>query len=72
MKVRICSCPKRDKTKEEGVLQPRDPCDIPRGKRLKRPNEEMSTQPTKQRREDEVLEVWDPVILPSFPSTRFQ
>lgn len=52
MKVRICSCPKRDKTKEEQDLKPQ----VPHGKRLMHQNNSVSPI-IKQRKQDHESEL---------------
>lgn len=57
MKVRICSCPKRDKQKEEDVKR-KNANLIPHGKRTRTPTlPETGSRPTKQKKFDDFIQV---------------
>ncbi|KAJ9597827.1 hypothetical protein L9F63_011322, partial [Diploptera punctata] len=58
MKIRICSCPKRDKQKEEANNDVKnDVKNIPKGKRLMTPENNEESPATKQRKTDEMLQI---------------
>jgi hypothetical protein len=63
MKVRICSCPKRDKLKEEEDLKSKHGETIPHGKRAAAPKSKEDNQSAKLRKVDEFIQVRDFVYL---------
>jgi hypothetical protein len=67
MKVRICSCPKRDKEKEEEDLKSKHVNTIPQGKRAATP--ETEDHPLKMRKVDDFIQVKDIVYLKNENST---
>jgi hypothetical protein len=53
MKVRICSCPKRDKSKEEEDVKSKHDNTIPQGKRAAAPETEDDDPSSKLRKVDD-------------------